>query len=359
MRINGKRRLSLIQVGHEDRLVRRMYVLGIETSCDETAASVVGPSGVLSDVVYTQEIHAEYGGVVPELAGRAHADKIVSTVTTALHRAGVDRPDAVAATSGPGLIGAVLVGLCFGKAAAAGWGVPFIGVNHLEGHLLSALLEPNRPVFPFLSLVVSGGHTSLYLAEDVGFYTVLGETVDDAAGEAFDKVARMLELGYPGGPVVDRLARDGNPGAVDLPRPRPKVKPPKTPSGHRGTRPLDMSFSGLKTAVRSHISGPSRATDADLCASFQQAVVDVLVDRVQRAARQTGVRHVTMAGGVAANSQLRAALSALDMEVCLPPKSRCTDNAAMIAHAGRLRLLRGERHGLDQGARAQWTPGDS
>jgi N6-L-threonylcarbamoyladenine synthase len=334
-----------------------MIVLGIETSCDETAASVVGPDGVLSDVVYTQEIHTEYGGVVPELAGRAHADKIVSTVHAALSRAGVERPDAVAATSGPGLIGAVLVGLCFGKAAAAGWGVPFIGVNHLEGHLLSATLEPNRPKFPFLSLVISGGHTSLYLANKLGDYTVLGETVDDAAGEAFDKVARMLDLGYPGGPVVDRLAAAGNPHAVKLPRPQPKVRAPRTPSGHRGTRALDMSFSGLKTAVRSHVQGPDRASDADVCASFQQAVVDVITDRIQRAAAETGVRRVTMAGGVAANSQLRLALESLDMEVCLPPRHRCTDNAAMIAHAGRMRLLEGETHGLDRGARAQWTPG--
>jgi len=331
-----------------------MIVLGIETSCDETAASVVGPDGVLSDVVHTQGVHEEYGGVVPELAGRAHADKVVTTVQAALSRAGIERPDAVAATAGPGLIGAVLVGLCFGKSLAAGWRVPFIGVNHLEGHLLSAMLEPDGPEFPFLSLVVSGGHTSLYLARALGEYTVLGETVDDAAGEAFDKVARMLDLGYPGGPAVDRLALTGNARAVELPRPQPKVKPPKTPSGHQGTRALDMSFSGLKTAVRAQLN---HASPPDICASFQQAVVDVLTNRVQRAAKQTGVRSVTMAGGVAANSQLRAAMMGLDLDVRLPPKSRCTDNAAMIAHAGRLRLMEGERHGLDRAARAQWTPG--
>ena len=334
-----------------------MIVLGIETSCDETAASIVGPDGVLSDVVYTQEIHEEYGGVVPELAGRAHADKIVSTVQTALSRAGIDRPDAVAATAGPGLIGAVLVGLSFGKMAAAGWGVPFIGVNHLEGHLLSATLEKDGPTFPFLSLVVSGGHTSLYLAEQVGKYTVLGETVDDAAGEAFDKVARMLGLGYPGGPVVDRFARTGDPASVSLPRPQPKVRPPRTPSGHRGTRPLDMSFSGLKTAVRTHIASEGRESDQNVCASFQQAVVDVLTNRVLRASKETGVCTVTMAGGVAANSQLRQSMESLPLDVRLPPRHRCTDNAAMIAHAGRLRLLEGERHGLDRAARAQWTPG--
>lgn len=335
-----------------------MIVLGIETSCDETAASVVGPLGVLSDVVYTQEIHQEYGGVVPELAGRAHADKIVSTVRAALSRAGIERPDAVAATSGPGLIGAVLVGLCFGKSAAAGWGVPFIGVNHLEGHLLSAMLEPNGPEFPFLSLVVSGGHTSLYLAKALGEYEVLGETVDDAAGEAFDKVARMLDLGYPGGPVVDRLAREGDSMAVKLPRPQPKMRAPKTPSGHRGTRPLDMSFSGLKTAVRSHVESDSRASTPDICASFQQAVVDVLTHRVKKASAKTGVNVITMAGGVAANSQLREAMCGIGLDARLPPKHRCTDNAAMIAHAGRLRLLNGESHGLDRAARARWTPGD-
>jgi len=331
-----------------------MIVLGIETSCDETAASVVGPDGVLSDIVHTQEVHQEYGGVVPELAGRAHADKVVTTVQAALSRAGIERPDAVAATAGPGLIGAVLVGLCFGKSLAAGWRVPFIGVNHLEGHLLSAMLEPDGPAFPFLSLVVSGGHTSLYLARSLGEYDVLGETVDDAAGEAFDKVARMLDLGYPGGPAVDRLARTGDPHAVKLPRPQPKMRPPKTPSGHQGTRALDMSFSGLKTAVRAQLG---QASSADLCASFQQAVVDVLTNRVRRAAAETGVHSVTMAGGVAANSQLREAMMAMELDVSLPPKNRCTDNAAMIAHAGRLRLVAGERHGLDRVARAQWTPG--
>jgi N6-L-threonylcarbamoyladenine synthase len=334
-----------------------MIVLGIETSCDETAASIVGPSGVLSDVVHTQEVHKEYGGVVPELAGRAHAEKIVTTVQAALERAGVDRPDAVAATAGPGLIGAVLVGLCFGKSAAAGWGVPFVGVNHLEGHLLSATIEENGPEFPFLSLVVSGGHTSLYLAEALGRYTVLGETVDDAAGEAFDKVARMLGLGYPGGPEVDRLAVHGDPSRIPFPRPQPKVRPPRTPSGHRGTRALDMSFSGLKTAVRAHTISDERASDQDICASFQQAVVDVLTNRVMRAAEQTGVRCITMAGGVAANSQLRSAMESLPLDVRLPPRHRCTDNAAMIAHAGRLHLLQGGAHGLDRAARAQWTPG--
>jgi N6-L-threonylcarbamoyladenine synthase len=334
-----------------------MNVLGIETSCDETAASVVGPDGVLADVVHTQEIHIAYGGVVPELASRAHADKIVTTVRAALERAGIDKPDAVAATAGPGLIGAVLVGLCFGKAAAAAWRVPFVGINHLEGHLLSATLEPDGPAFPFLSAVVSGGHTTLYLATGMGAYTVLGETVDDAAGEAFDKVARMLGLGYPGGPKVDALARDGDPSAVPFPRPQPKPRPPKTPAGRVGIRALDMSFSGLKTAVRSHLEANPAASAADTAASFQEAVVDVLIDRVTRAAAETGVSRVSVAGGVAANSRLRERMMALDLDVTLPPLSRCTDNAAMIAYAGRLRLIAGQRDPLSFSARAQWTPG--
>jgi N6-L-threonylcarbamoyladenine synthase len=317
-------------------------VLGIESSCDETAAAVVGPEGVLCDVVYSQDIHAEYGGVVPELAARAHVEKIATVVRKAMASLEGEPPDAVAATAGPGLIGAVLVGLSFAKSMAAGWGVPFVGVNHLEGHLLSPTLEPDGPAFPYLCLVVSGGHTTLYLAEGVGRYQTLGETVDDAAGEAFDKVARMLDLGYPGGPVVDRRAQQGHPEAVAFPRP--------DPGG------LDWSFSGLKTAVRQHLQRPDRASTEDVCASFQAAVVDCLADRVLRAAKQTGVRRVGLAGGVAANGALRERFARLDLDVTVPPRHRCTDNGAMIAHAGRMRLLAGERHGLALGARPQWPP---
>ena len=320
-----------------------MRVLGIETSCDETAAAVVGPEGVLSDVIHTQEIHREYGGVVPELAGRAHAERIVSTTRAALDRAGLERPDAVAATAGPGLVGAVLVGLCFARAAAVGWGVPFIAVNHLEGHLLSPLLEDPAPRFPFLALVVSGGHTTLYRAASLGVYEVLGQTVDDAAGEAYDKVARLLRLGYPGGPPIDALARRGSPTAVPFPRP--------SPGG------LNWSFSGLKTAVRTHVERPDRAPDEHVAASFQEAVVDVLCDRVVAAARQTGLRQLAVSGGVAANSRLRERLSALDLEVFLPPRARCTDNGAMIANVGRLHLLAGRQSPLEQSARPQWAPG--
>jgi N6-L-threonylcarbamoyladenine synthase len=319
-----------------------MRVLGIETSCDETAASVVDASGVRSDVVHTQLVHAEFGGVVPEHAARAHAEKLPGVVRAALAEAGINRPDAVAATAGPGLIGAVLVGLSYAKGLAAGWGVPFVAVNHLEGHLLSAQLEPTPPAFPFLALVVSGGHTALYLAHEPGRYEVLAATVDDAAGEAYDKVARLLGLGWPGGPAVDRLASGGDPRAVDLPRPR--------------ATGLDWSFSGLKTAVRQHLEGPAPASAPDVCASFQAAVVDVLLDRVVRAARDTGVRRVALAGGVAANSELRRRVLGLDLDVVLPDRRRCTDNGAMIAHAGRMRLLAGARDGLDAVARPGWAP---
>jgi len=335
-----------------------MYVLGIETSCDETAAAVVGPGPdggtvVLSDVIHSQKVHAAYGGVVPELASRSHADKVVVTARAALDQAGITRPDGVAATAGPGLLGAVLVGLCFGKALASGWGLPFVGINHLEGHLLSPLLEPDAPAFPFLALVVSGGHTTLYRAHALGRYDVLGSTVDDAAGEAWDKVARMLGLGYPGGPVIDRLATEGRPGVFTLPRPVVRDRERQAT--------LDWSFSGLKTAVRSVLQAHPEAPAADVALAFQEAAVDVLLDRVLRAADQTGIRSLAVSGGVAANSRLRARLGELHergtLRVTLPPRSRCTDNGAMIAHVGRLRLLAGQRDGLDLGARAQWTPG--
>lgn len=298
-----------------------MRVLGIESSCDETAAAVVeAPRLVLSEVVHSQEVHARYGGVVPELASRAHAEQIVPTVRAALHAAGVSRPDMVAATASPGLVGAVLVGLSFARAAALGWGVPFVAVDHLEGHILSATLEEPAPAFPFLALVVSGGHTTLYAARGVGRYEVLSETVDDAAGEAFDKVARMLGLGYPGGPRVEALAAAGDPRAVPLPMPRP------------AGRPHDMSFSGLKSAVRQHIERNPGASRADVAASFQDTVARYLASRVVEAAARTGIERVAAGGGAAANTALRAALVATGLPVFLPAKARCTDNAAMIAN---------------------------
>ena len=318
-----------------------MVVLGIETSCDETAASVVDGSGVRSDVVYSQTVHEAYGGVVPELASRAHVEKIVSVVSTAMEKAGVSTVDAVAATSGPGLMGAVLVGLSYAKGLAAAWDVPFIGVNHLEGHLLSPLLEDPAPAFPFIALVVSGGHTTLYMAKGLGDYEILGSTRDDAAGEAYDKTARLLGLGYPGGPIVDRLAAEGDPAVVPLPRPMPGD--------------LDFSFSGLKTAVRNYVNKHPNERAQDVCAGFQAAVLDCLMSRIHAAVVQTGVRRVAIAGGVAANSGLRARLLASGLEVTLPPKSRCTDNGAMIAHVGRLYAVRGQVHDLSFAARPRWA----
>lgn len=320
-----------------------MLVLGIESSCDETAASVVGPDGVMSDVVHTQEIHAEFGGVVPEYASRGHIEKLAVVVKAALAEAGVERPDAVAATAGPGLIGAVLVGLSFAQALASGWDVPFVAVNHLEGHLLSPLLDAPDLTFPFLGLVVSGGHTTLYECRGVREVDVLAQTVDDAAGEAFDKTARMLGLGYPGGPVIDRLATDGDPEAVVLPRPRADG--------------LNWSFSGLKTAVRNAVARENPRPE-DLCASFQAAVVDCLLDRVRIAGEQTGITQLAIAGGVAANSELRRRAGQMEgMDVFLPPKSRCTDNGSMIAHAGRLQLLAGLSDPIGTRAQPRWAVG--
>jgi N6-L-threonylcarbamoyladenine synthase len=294
--------------------------------------------------VYTQTIHAAFGGVVPELAARDHLERIATLVAQALDQAGMTRPDAVAATAGPGLIGAVLVGLSWAKGLAAAWDVPFLGVNHLEGHVLSPMVDSPGLAPPYLSLVVSGGHTALYLVRSEQDIVALAHTIDDAAGEAYDKTARLLGLGWPGGPIVDRLASEGRPDAVLFPRPR-------APG-------LDWSFSGLKTAVRTCVGAADRPSPADICASFQAAVVDVLVDRVVRAVAVTGVQDVALGGGVAANSELRRRISSLPgIRAWLPPKRRCTDNAAMIAYAGRLRLLRGERHPLDLTARASWEVG--
>jgi len=267
-------------------------------------------------------------------------EKIGSVVRAALDRAGVERPGAVAATAGPGLIGAVLVGLSCAKGLAAAWGVPFVGINHLEGHLLSPLLEDPAPSWPFLALVVSGGHTAVYLCQALGDYQALGETRDDAAGEAFDKVSRLLDLGYPGGPAIERLATGGDPEAIAFPRPLPG--------------PLDLSFSGLKTAVRTRVLAHDDHP-ADVCASFQAAVVDCLCTRVEQAAERTGVGRVILAGGVAANGALRHRMQQLGLDVFLPPRSRCTDNGAMIAHAGRLRLLAGHRDPLSLRARPGWA----
>jgi N6-L-threonylcarbamoyladenine synthase len=321
-------------------------VLGIETSCDETAAAVLGPGPtVLSSVVSSQvDLHARYGGVVPELAGRAHLELLGGVIDEALARAGADRRppvDAVAVTSGPGLMGSLLVGLSHAKGLAMAWQVPFVGVNHLEGHLFASLLDHPDLEWPLVVLLVSGGHTLLVLVEGLGRYRLLGQTLDDAAGEAFDKVARFLGLGYPGGPAVDREATEGDPRAVAFPR-------ALLESGY------DFSFSGLKTAVVRYVEREPGASSADVAASFQQAVVDVLVAKARRAVEATGARGLCLAGGVAANSLLRARVEAACAEdgvvALVPSRAMCTDNAAMIAAAGQWRLAHGAQSPLGLGA---------
>ena len=333
-----------------------MNVLGIETSCDETAASVVSGDGVLSDVIWSQDIHQEFGGVVPELASRAHVEKVVSCTRAALEKAGIKRPDLICATAGPGLIGAVLVGYSFAKAMAIGMGVPFLGVNHLEGHLLSPLLNDPAPEFPFLSMVVSGGHTTLYLVEGIGEYKVLGQTIDDAVGEAYDKVARMMGRTYPGGPIIDALAKNGNPKAIRFPRAN-NLSKGNTRVANLNRSALDMSFSGLKTAVRTYLERTPSWIAEDVAASFQEAVVDVLLKRILVASKEHGVGRIAIGGGVAANSEFRERITQCGLEAFIPPKSRCTDNGSMIAFVGRERYLAGFRSKMEETARSRWQVG--
>lgn len=324
-------------------------VLGIESSCDETAAAVVmGGNDVLSSVVATQlDIHARFGGVVPEIASRAHVEAMTPVIARAIDESGVpiERIDAIAATVGPGLIGALLVGVSTAKAMALVLERPFIGVNHLEAHLYAALLDDplKDPIeqYPMLVLLVSGGNTLFVEMRGHGDYSIIGQTVDDAAGEAFDKVARFLGLGYPGGPAIDVEAGNGSATAIEFPR----------AMLHDG---LDVSFSGLKTAVINHVRrNPSVAT-ADVAASFQAACVEVLVVKARRAAKQIGARTVALGGGVAANSLLRAEMKSMcetdRLHLVLPSMAMCTDNAAMIASAGWYRLRSDGPSALDTGA---------
>ncbi len=313
-----------------------MRILGIETSCDETAAAiVVDGRRIESSVVSTQiALHAPFGGVVPEIAGRAHVERIVPVIRESLRLAGLGPDgagiDAVACTVGPGLIGALLVGVSAAKSLAWAWDLPCLGVNHLEGHLASPFLEAgpdDEPELPLLTLLVSGGHTLLVLVRTPTSYEVLGSTIDDAAGEAYDKVARLLKLGYPGGPAIDRLAATGNPRAIAFPR---AIR----------DRPYDFSFSGLKTAVANHVRAngvPDAVAAADIAASFQAAVVDALAEKTQAAGQRHGIRSVAIGGGVAANAALRARIveigAAEGWHVHIPDRSFCTDNAAMIAAA--------------------------
>ena len=308
-------------------------ILALETSCDETAAAVVADGRrVLSSVVSSQvDIHAGFGGVVPEVAGRAHVDLLTPVVTEALARASVSAPDldAVGATIGPGLIGSLLVGVSAAKAYSLAWGIPFVGVNHMEGHLHAAFLEDPEMALPAVVLLVSGGHTMLIHMTGEGRYHLLGQTIDDAAGEAFDKVARFLGLGYPGGPVIDRLATTGDASVVSFPR------------GLRG-QGYDFSFSGLKTSVINFVrKNPSVAVE-DVAACFQAAVVDVLVEKLRAAAAEVDARSMCIGGGVAANSALREAVvnaaSADGRAAFIPSRAMCTDNAAMVGATAWYRL---------------------
>ena len=320
-------------------------ILGIETSCDETAAAiVVDGRQVLANVVSSQvDLHARYGGVVPEIAGRAHESLLTPVIAEAMVEAGVtdDDIDVVAATHGPGLIGSLLIGVSAAKALALGWGLPFIGINHHEAHLYAALIEEPEMEFPLVVMLVSGGHTMLIEFQDHGKYKLLGATVDDAAGEAFDKVARYLGLGYPGGPVIDRLSQEGDSNAI-------KFTPPMRNEG------LNFSFSGLKTAVVNYVRQHPDVATADVAASFQSAVVDVLTHKARKAAREIGAKGICLAGGVAANSELRE--KTLDMCVedgiqgFLPSRAMCTDNAAMVAATAWWRMQSEGQSPLDLGA---------
>lgn len=317
-----------------------MNILGIESSCDETAAAVVANGvQILSSVVASQvKIHCPYGGVVPELASRKHMEALVPVVNEAILKAGInkDQLDAVAVTQGPGLVGALLVGFSFGKSFAYAMKKPCVGVDHLEAHLNSVFLEPEAPPFPFVSLLVSGGHTAIYDVQSHTSACLMGQTRDDAAGEAFDKVAKMLGLGYPGGAIIDRLSKQGNPDTINFPR------------TYLDKNGYDFSFSGIKTAVNRYIQTNREYQEQvnDIVAAFQEAVVEVLCFKLIHAVKSKGYRHLCIVGGAAANSRLRQKVAyearKENMSLHIPSLSLCGDNAAMVAAAGYHRLLAGE-----------------
>ncbi len=335
-----------------------MRVLGIETSCDETGVALYdSEQGLLGHRLYSQiAVHAEYGGVVPELASRDHVRKLLPLVRELMDETGTQAVDidGIAYTSGPGLIGALLVGACVGRSLAYAWRVPAIGVHHMEGHLLAPQLEEDPPAFPFVALLVSGGHTQLVQVTAIGEYVVLGESLDDAAGEAFDKAAKMLDLDYPGGPLIAKLAEKGDPGRFKFPR--PMVDRPG----------LQFSFSGLKTFTLNTVAQyaqadglPDDQTMADIACAFQEAVVDTLVIKCRRALEQTGMKTLVIAGGVSANSRLREkleqALAKIGAQVFYARHEFCTDNGAMIAYAGCQRLMAGEKASLEVQVRPRWN----
>ncbi|EGR4151531.1 TPA: tRNA (adenosine(37)-N6)-threonylcarbamoyltransferase complex transferase subunit TsaD [Vibrio cholerae] len=329
-----------------------MRIIGIETSCDETGIAIYDDEkGLLSHKLYSQvKLHADYGGVVPELASRDHVKKTIPLIKASMAEANVTPQDldGVAFTAGPGLVGALLVGATIGRSLAYAWNVPAVPVHHMEGHLLAPMLEENPPPFPFVALLVSGGHTMLVEVKNIGEYRILGESIDDAAGEAFDKTAKLMGLDYPGGPLLAKLAEKGTPGRFKFPRPMTD-------------RPgLDMSFSGLKTFTANTIAanGDDEQTRADIAYAFQEAVCDTLVIKCKRALEETGLKRVVIAGGVSANKQLRADLEKLAKkiggEVYYPRTEFCTDNGAMIAYAGMQRLKNGDVCELGLQARPRW-----
>ena len=333
-----------------------MRVLGIETSCDETGVALYDSErGLLADALFSQiDLHRIYGGVVPELASRDHVRRMVPLVREVLERAGVQRQDVdgIAYTAGPGLVGALLVGGAFARALAYAWQVPALGVHHMEGHLLAPMLEERPPQFPFVALLVSGGHTQLVRVDGIGHYQLLGESLDDAAGEAFDKTAKLMGLRYPGGPEIARLAEQGAPGRFVFPRPMTD-------------RPgLDFSFSGLKTFTLNTWQSCVQAGDAqeqtrsDIALAFEQAVVDTLTIKCRRALKETGLKRLVIAGGVSANRRLRASLEkmagGLGGELFYARPEFCTDNGAMIAYAGCQRLMAGQQDEQGLSPRARW-----
>lgn len=329
-----------------------MRIIGIETSCDETGIAIYDDEkGLLAHQLYSQvKLHADYGGVVPELASRDHVKKTIPLIKAALTEANLtkDDIDGIAYTAGPGLVGALLVGATIGRSLAFAWGVPAVPVHHMEGHLLAPMLEDTAPEFPFVAVLVSGGHSMIVEVRGIGEYTILGESIDDAAGEAFDKTAKLMGLDYPGGPLLSKLAEQGTPGRFKFPRPMTD-------------RPgLDMSFSGLKTFTANTIAanGDDEQTRADIALAFEEAVCATLAIKCRRALEQTGLKRIVMAGGVSANRRLRAELAQLadkiGGEVFYPRTEFCTDNGAMIAYAGMQRLKNGDVADLSVQARPRW-----